>query len=425
MPLKRLRLTNLGPFDEIEFEFDEHVNVFTGANNSGKSTALMALGELVVLPFGMPRKLLRTEVSGFRVEHIGRRKVWESHFPIDLWDENEIDDCMGFMTTVGYGSFIPAIRRSTDFRAASPTVSQPSDEWDDEGLHEIEELLERHKEEIVKRGELIETDALSVSDEAVVQKIIDLDYRAYRMSKPEIRGVVEKTAAIASDVTEGYPIRFVRVDEDEDGLFPQFETRDGLVPLNVLSQGTQSLVQWLARLLIDMAEHYDYPEDLEQRSGVLIIDEIDAHLHPSWQRRIIPALTKHFPNLQIFCSTHSPLMLAGLKAGQVQLLDRDEDGKVTVSRNEQDVVAWSADEILRGFLDVPSPTDLETARNIERLQELEEIDAPTHEQARELERRRETVRSDMLAGPLSVQLEELRAVLRESKSRYDPTPTSE
>ena len=61
-------------------------------------------------------------------------------------------------------------------------------------------------------------------------------------------------------------------------------------------------------------------------SGNLIIDEIDAHLHPSWQRRIIPALTRNFPNLQIFCSTHPPLMLAGLEEGQVQLISRDTKG---------------------------------------------------------------------------------------------------
>ena len=59
MPLKKFRFINLGPFDEIEFEFDEHVNVFTGPNNSGKSTTLIALGEIAVFPFGLPRKLLR------------------------------------------------------------------------------------------------------------------------------------------------------------------------------------------------------------------------------------------------------------------------------------------------------------------------------------------------------------------------------
>ena len=56
--------------------------------------------------------------------------------------------------------------------------------------------------------------------------------------------------------------------------------------------------------------------DLTEKPGILIVDEIDVHLHPSWQRRIIPALTKNFPNLQIFCSTHSPLMLAGLGEGR-------------------------------------------------------------------------------------------------------------
>ena len=424
MPLERLRLTNLGPFDEIEFEFDEHVNVFTGPNNSGKSTALVALGELTVDPFLMPDKLLRNETPGFRVEHSGHGEVWESRFPIDGRDKQQIDDSVRFMTAVGYSSFVPAIRHSTDFRAEAPTVSRRSDEMGAESSPETQELHKRY-EELDKRERLIETDALSVSDEAVVQRIIDLDYRAYRRDKPAIRNIVDRTAAIASEVTEGYPIRFVRVDEDDDGLFPKFNTPDGELPLNVLSQGTQSLIQWLARLLIGMAEYYDYPEDIEQRPGTLIIDEIDAHLHPSWQRRIIPTLTSHFPNLQIFCSTHSPLMLAGLEAGQVQLLDRGEDGRVTVSRNERDIVAWSADEILRSFLDVPNPTDLETAGNIERLQELEQIGGPTDEQARELERLQETVRRDMMGGPLAAQLEELRTILREAKSRYDPTPTSE
>ena len=411
MPLKRLRLTNIGPFDEIEFELDERVNVFTGPNNSGKSTALMALGDLVVYPFGIPLKLLRVEEAKFELELGSSGTVFAGLLPIS--EEQQYNDVVRIMTAVGYSSFVPAIRRSTDFRAKAPAAAN--------GDSEAAEI----SKELRKRRKLIETDASSISDEAVVQKIIELDYRAYRRGKPEIRGIVETTAAIASEVTEGYPIRFVRVDEDDDGLFPQFETPDGLVPLNVLSQGTQSLVQWLARLLIDMAEYYDYPEDLEGRHGVLIVDEIDAHLHPSWQRRIIPALTGHFPNLQIFCSTHSPLMLAGLKAGQVQLLDRDNDGTVTVSRNERDIVAWSADEILRSFLDVPSPTDLETARNIERLQELEQIDGPTDEQARELERLQETVRRDMVGGPLAAQLEELRTILREAKSRYDPAPSPE
>ena len=206
---------------------------------------------------------------------------------------------------------------------------------------------------------------------------------------------------MASEITEGFPIEFLRIAEDEDGLFPQFRTPDGDVPFNVLSQGTQSILQWLAYLLIGYAKYYNYPSNLEEKPGILIIDEIDAHLHPSWQRRIIPTLRHHFPNVQLFCSTHSPLILAGLKASQVQLLKRDNGGKVTVSRNETDIVGWSADEILRSFLNVPNPTDLETDRYIRRLQELRRIATLSPEEATELEHLRHTVSQELLGGPIA------------------------
>ena len=62
---------------------------------------------------------------------------------------------------------------------------------------------------------------------------------------------------------------------------------------------------------------------------MLLIDEIENHLHPTWQRRVIPALREYFPNVQIFATTHSPFVVAGLKAGQVHKLFRnDHDGIV-------------------------------------------------------------------------------------------------
>jgi hypothetical protein len=171
-------------------------------------------------------------------------------------------------------------------------------------------------------------------------------------------------------------MQFLRVAEDQEGLFPQFSTPDGDVPFNVLSQGTQSVMQWLTYVLAGYAKYYGYPANLAAQPGVVIIDEIDAHLHPAAQRRVIPALQRHFPRLQIFCSTHSPLMLAGLKMRQVQLFRRDAHGKVTVSRNETDIVGWSVDEILQGFLGVEQLTEAGTVRQLERLQELQHLETP-------------------------------------------------
>ena len=59
MPVKTFRITNAGPFDDITFEFDERVNVFVGPNNSGKSTALLALARRRYFLLSSRRKFLK------------------------------------------------------------------------------------------------------------------------------------------------------------------------------------------------------------------------------------------------------------------------------------------------------------------------------------------------------------------------------
>ena len=257
-----------------------------------------------------------------------------------------------------------------------------------------------------------------VSDKEVKQKIVDLDYAAHRRNRPEIKAAINSVATVASEITEGFPIDFIGVSEDSEGLYPQFRTPDGDLPLDVLSQGTQSILQILSRLIFGYAEYYDFPKDLGEQPGIMIIDEIDAHLHPTWQGRVIPTLTKHFPKLQVFCSTHSPLILAGLGAGQVQLLRRSSDNKITITRNESDIAGWTADEILRQFLEVSNPTDAATAQRITHLQVLTNKADPSSEEVEEIERLRKTVREDLLRGPSSVQVlrfaEELRRLGHES-----------
>jgi hypothetical protein len=438
MPVTSLQFTNVGPFDDIQFEFDPQVNVFTGPNNAGKSTTLMVLGEIIVYPFALPTKLLRSGEASWNLRLL-LGKEEQSHqgsFP------SRIDEIKDLLEHLGYSTFVPALRRSTDYRSQGPSASPDRQnelmldqtlQWverndpkmvRERGLEDIRQAIRQSisdsgreaTPDLKKRRSLLLANDSLVSDEAVIQKVVELDYQAYLEERPTIRELISSIGTIASQITEGFPIEFQGIKRDEGGYFPQFRTPDGDMPLNVLSQGTQSIIQWVAHLLIGYAEYYDFPPNLEEKPGILIIDEIDAHLHPSWQRRIIPTLTKHFPNLQIFCSTHSPLMLAGLKAGQVQLLRRDEKGKVTVSRNETDIVGWSADEILRNFLDVSSPTDLQTVGHIERLRQLRSKNKLSRDEAEELERLRHTVNQDLLAGPIAAQVEHFAEVLKQART---------
>ena len=442
MAINSLHVTNVGLFKEIQLEFDPEVNIFTGPNNSGKSTLLWVLGELLVFPFTMPAKLLRSDLSRW-VLTVSSSDSVEGVLPADP------DPLLRIYKKIGHTCYVPAQRNSTDFRSPGPSVSEDIDVQLDELLkvakQDRPEVLRQigpeayrqnlrghmvHNEhpELARRRKLILPSNSLVSDEAVKQKIVDLDYAAYRTKRPTIKAVVDQVASIASEIAEGFPIKFMGVAEDSQGLYPEFRTPDGDLPLDVLSQGTQSIIQFLARLVFGYAEYYDFPSNLTEKPGVVIIDEIDAHLHPTWQRRIIPTLNSHFPNLQIFCSTHSPLMLAGLKEGQVQLLRRDESGEVNVSKNESDISGWTSDEILRQFMYVSNPTDAATAGRVTRLQELSDAEELSTAQAEELDLLRHAVRDDLLSGPRSAQVvrfaEDLKRARGESR-RHASTSTGD
>ena len=103
--------------------------------------------------------------------------------------------------------------------------------------------------------------------------------------------------------------------------------------LGHLSSGTEGTLLWIRWLALKMVHHYGFERDWASKPAILLIDEIENHLHPTWQRRVIPALLEHFPGLQIFATTHSPFVVAGLKAGQVHLLNRDENGVVSATTN--------------------------------------------------------------------------------------------
>ena len=174
-----------------------------------------------------------------------------------------------------------------------------------------------------------------------------------------------------------------------------------------LSSGTQGTLLWIWALAFKMAHHYDWQEGWEKKPAILLIDEIENHLHPTWQRRVIPALLEHFPGLQIFATTHSPFVVAGLKAGQVHLLNRDANGVVTATTNTEDVIGWTADEILRTMMGVDDPTDLLTIERDKRLRELRGKETLTDEEESELNTLRRQVNEAHLSrsGPVDAQRE--------------------
>src|SRR5262245_44038545 len=351
MPIRDLRVTNIGPFDDITFEFDEHINVFVGPNSSGKSTALMTLANLVTYPFALPGRLCKTAPAAFTVHIVGRDgqpQELTGALPLDQEALAYYSRWAAILTTLGYSAFVPALRQNTGFRSSG---SRAESKWPG---------MSRLPEEFLLRRSLLPTDASLIRAEAVLERMVEFADRAMRRNDPAMRRLLTQIASIASEILDGFPVEFWRIAEDRDGVFPQFRTLDGELAFDVFSQGTQSVLQWLAYVLISYAKYYGYPSNLAEQPGIMIIDEIDAHLHPTAQQRIMPILQRHFPRMQIFCSTHSPLMLIGLQPGQIQCLQRDSHGTVTVSRNATAIAAQSTDAVLHQFFGIPIATSAPT-----------------------------------------------------------------
>ena len=210
--------------------------------------------------------------------------------------------------------------------------------------------------------------------------------------------------------------------------YPVSDAPDGGWDLSSLSSGVQGSVWWIRFVALNLAYYYKFAEGWEKEPAILLIDEIENHLHPTWQRRVIPALLDHFPGLQIFATTHSPFVVAGLKAGQVHLLNRDENGVVSTTTNTENIEGWTADEILRVFMGVDEPTDEPTAQAAQQLRRLRDEgpradEREEDERQSEIARLRQIVDRAALPGPRAAEdarfLADLRSILHRYSQQQD------
>lgn len=157
--------------------------------------------------------------------------------------------------------------------------------------------------------------------------------------------------------------------------------------LNVmqLSQGEKSLMALvgdIARRLAMMNPELDNPL---QGDGIILIDEVDMHLHPSWQRNLVPRFTDTFPNCQIVLSTHSPLVISDQKNILVYLLSNGEIGAlpplygadvntVLLEAMDTDVRNPDINKTLNDLLDAIHDADIGAAK---KLLEVLEIELPS------------------------------------------------
>ena len=122
--------------------------------------------------------------------------------------------------------------------------------------------------------------------------------------------------------------------------------------VNQLSDGEKCTLALVGDLARRMAIANPDMRDPLEGEAVVLIDEIDLHLHPGWQRHIIPALKETFPNCQFLLSTHSPQILSHLDRNSIWLLERTKSD-ISAKRPE-DAYGQEAGRILEDLMNVPA-----------------------------------------------------------------------
>lgn len=393
--VSRLSIAGIPPFTEkVQINFHRRINVFIGPNATGKSTILRALG--------FSRSLEEGNADAPLYAVLGGDGNWPNLKADGMPDWDDLP-----------WVYIPAMRKGI-----------PSDGQVLLAYQNIPFETES-KETSNKKGREREIPYL-LDGERTYQEILSLyrnhDTRAFAVDV--IQSAYDCVKNIAGEVFLGRSPEHYQGDPG-GGADPHRDPNDELrIPivgirtvdntsrplfLGMLSSGSQGQYLWILHINLEIASWYGFRPDWKMQPAILLIDEIENQLHPMWQRRVIPTLSRHFPNLQIFASTHSPMIVAGLAAGQVHLFWRDGDAndvvKVT-TMSDRDIKGWTADEILRTLMGLDDPTDEAAANARKKLDILHEEgvrDSALEEQERQEEI--ETLRKE-IAGPAMVQREQ-------------------
>jgi len=148
--------------------------------------------------------------------------------------------------------------------------------------------------------------------------------------------------------------------EIEPSFQPRLKAFGGNLDFSQLPDGVRSTAGWIADFMMrhDLLHRDLAPGDA--RPGVLLLDEVDAHLHPLWQRRLLPAMRAALPDVQILVTSHSPFVISSCPNSRVHVLELDENGGAHARPPVDSPIGKSVTTTLTEIFGVDSRFDVQT-----------------------------------------------------------------
>lgn len=345
MNISELQLKNFRCFKESRFQFHRQFNLLIGENASGKSSLLEGLAVGVGSWFlgirGYDSKTI--EKSHVRVApfvHLDTKQL-ERQFPVSVsclgdvmgksisW-EREITGVGGSTTRTGANSIkrlaTDAEQRVRRGEAADlPLIAY----YSTKRLWVNPKDFERATDSAPKQGgERFDGYFFSTDDRIDVKGILSWlrKQRYLSLESGQDSAAFSAVKRVIVACCEG--CRNAEYSVKEETLVLEFSGREAL-PFHLLSDGQRSMVAMIADVALKAATLNPHFGELapSKTNGVVLIDEIDMHLHPRWQRNVVKSLKDAFPKLQFFATTHSPQVIRETPHDEIIILNSDGSWK--------------------------------------------------------------------------------------------------
>lgn len=315
MKIEKLHIKNIGPFKEAIIEFatkynevtgEQPVTIITGMNGAGKSIVIDAIR--AALSGQQLERDIVADINYFSIEMnviLNGNTQWLSTSTLQNGHIQNVDHNIWKPLVIGYDVPGPVNNWVIDYWSSK----SPSDSFKIANMTTIQ-----HEKALM--GVMLG----NKSNLDLINFICHIDYlRTSEMpAEKELGNIMyEKMKDVINQCLDNGQFKYVR----RSDLTPIIEQNGIELSFEKLSSGNLFLIE---HLLLLMCKMYSIsilnqlpPKQIFGIPGLLLIDEIETHLHPKWQKKILGIIRSLFPNLQIILTTHSPFVVASMDGARI------------------------------------------------------------------------------------------------------------
>lgn len=332
MRLKNIRLSNFRCYEDLEVNFDPYFNILLGINGTGKTAILEAIRIAIGSIFSEIDKVESKIYSPSILPDDARLINGEVQYPVYVDTSIEVEEYLNYESyaNICWRRSVKQLNGKTLYDNAKEIkiVSETIQAIVRQGATKTIPLVayystERYKKE--KKTPKLEPEGSrlrgyynaldSVTNIGFFLNLYKTETLWELQHGEKSNLLLSVNKSVMTCVTDCERIYH---DVKKDELIIQLNT-DELIPFHMLSDGVRSVLAMVMEISFRcylLNPHLKENASIET-NGVVLIDEIDLHLHPEWQKKIINDLRTAFPSLQFIVTTHAPLVVGSLKNGEI------------------------------------------------------------------------------------------------------------